>query len=121
VFADDDDSIMIENINDIVETLLLFQNERRTAGGTIKSHLYDEKSKNLIIHYDNPLVAAKVLEKGNVEHNGKTYHAKKICKKTASVNKSKLLTSFFIKIPSFIFFYFKIIIIIIIKIEMRAK
>ncbi len=97
MFADDDDSIMIENINDIDETLLLFQNKRRTAGGTIKSHLYDEKSKNLIIHYDNPLVAEKVLKKGSVEYNGKIYHAKKICKNTASLNISKLLTSFFFK------------------------
>lgn len=70
---------MIENVEkSMIDSILsLYENEKKTNGDDIKKHEYDGENQILIIYYENPSIAKRVINKGKVEFLNKTYQAKK--------------------------------------------
>ena len=72
----EDNAVLVENVHMELETILLyFENEKKSGGGEILKHDYN--NGNLIIHYKNKNTVKSVLNFGDVKINRSIFRAKK--------------------------------------------
>ncbi len=68
------DRIDEENIDNV---LLNFENGRKSGGGKIRKHEYNNDNGNLIIYYEDSKVALRVLNFSTVKIGGMFHEAKR--------------------------------------------
>jgi hypothetical protein len=76
-FFDNENSVYLENvhINALDAMLMIYGNKKRSGGGSIKKHEYDENSQKLTIFYDDENTVENVIKFGKVRFEGKIYVA----------------------------------------------
>jgi hypothetical protein len=74
-----ENSVYLENvhINALDAVLMIYENKKRSGGGSIKKHEYDENSQKLTIFYDDENTVENVIKFGQVRCNDNIYVAQK--------------------------------------------
>lgn len=70
--------VTIEGVNEslVAAILLLFEDEKKSGGGEIEKHEYDNESNVLTIYYENQEIAKRVLDHSGVNYKNTVYKAK---------------------------------------------
>jgi hypothetical protein len=73
---------MIENVSgdqDKIETIiLLFENEKKSGGGSIIKHTFYDDQNILVIYFEDRKTVESVLNHGIVKHGNESYKAIKV-------------------------------------------
>ena len=72
-----ENAVYIENVRrDVLDVvLLIYGNRKRSGGGLIKNHEYNENSQRLTIFYDSKTTVENVITFGQIEIEDKIYVA----------------------------------------------
>lgn len=86
----EENKVLIKNLaeSELDAVLMIYENEKRSGGGPIKSHEYIKDLNMLIIEYNDPSCVPRTIQNGEVRVAGNSYRAERFdCEEITSRNK----------------------------------